>query len=104
MASSAWIARADGTIMKHLDKIAKMSLLILDDFGLTKMDQQQQFDLLEVIEDRHGKSSTIIASQLPPANWFDIISESTVADAILDRLVHTAHLIELKGETLRKKR
>lgn len=98
------MARTDGTIMKYFDKIAKVSLLILDDFGLAKMDQQQQFDLLEVIEDRHGKYSTIIASQLPPASWFDVISESTVADAILDRLVHTSHHIELKGETLRKKR
>lgn len=98
------MARTEGSIMKYFDKIAKVSLLILDDFGLAKMDQQQQFDLLEVIEDRHGKASTIIASQLPPASWFDVISESTVADAILDRLVHTSHQIELKGETLRKKR
>lgn len=98
------MARTEGSIMKYFDKIAKVSLLILDDFGLTKMDQQQQFDLLEVIEDRHGKASTIIASQLPPASWFDVMSESTVADAILDRLVHTSHQIELKGETLRKKR
>lgn len=98
------MARTEGTIMKYFDKIAKVALLILDDFGLAKMDQQQQFDLLEVIEDRHGKASTIIASQLPPASWFDVISESTVADAILDRLVHTSHQIELKGETLRKKR
>ena len=62
------MARTEGSIMKYFDKIAKVSLLILDDFGLTKMDQQQQFDLLEVIEDRHGKTSTIIASQLPPAS------------------------------------
>jgi DNA replication protein DnaC len=66
------------------------------------MDQQQQFDLLEVIEDRHGKYSAIIASQIPPVSWFDVSSESTVADALLDRLVHTSHHIELKGETLRK--
>ena len=62
------MARADGTILKYFDKIANASLLILDDFGLTKMDQQQQFDLMEVIEDRHGKASTIIVSQLPPAS------------------------------------
>lgn len=98
------MARADGTILKYFDKIAKASLLILDDFGLTKMDQQQQFDLMEVIEDRHGKSSTIIVSQLPPASWFDVISETTIADAILDRLVHSSNIIELKGESLRKKR
>jgi DNA replication protein DnaC len=98
------MARADGSILKYFDKIAKASLLILDDFGLTKMDQQQQFDLMEVIEDRHGKASTIIVSQLPPASWFDVISEATIADAILDRLVHSANIIELKGESLRKKR
>ena len=82
------MARADGTILKYFDKIANASLLILDDFGLTKMDQQQQFDLMEVIEDRHGKASTIIVSQLRPASWFAVISETTIADAILDRLVH----------------
>jgi len=98
------MSRADGTILKYFDKIAKASLLILDDFGLTKMDQQQQFDLMEVIEDRHGKASTIIVSQLPPASWFDVISETTIADAILDRLVHSSNIIELKGESLRKKR
>jgi DNA replication protein DnaC len=98
------MARADGSILKYFDKIAKASLLILDDFGLTKMDQQQQFDLMEVIEDRHGKTSTIIVSQLPPASWFDVISETTIADAILDRLVHSSNIIELKGESLRKKR
>lgn len=98
------MARADGTILKYFDKIANASLLILDDFGLTKMDQQQQFDLMEVIEDRHGKASTIIVSQLPPASWFDVISETTIADAILDRLVHSSNIIELKGESLRKKR
>jgi DNA replication protein DnaC len=98
------MSRADGTILKYFDKIVKASLLILDDFGLTKMDQQQQFDLMEIIEDRHGKASTIIVSQLPPASWFDVISETTIADAILDRLVHSSNIIELKGESLRKKR
>jgi DNA replication protein DnaC len=98
------MARSDGSILKYFDKIAKASLLILDDFGLTKMDQQQQFDLMEVIEDRHGKSSTIIVSQLPPSSWFDVISETTIADAILDRLVHSSNIIELKGDSLRKKR
>ncbi|NLJ39223.1 MAG: ATP-binding protein [Candidatus Atribacteria bacterium] len=98
------MARTEGTLLKYFDKIAKTSLLILDDFGLTRMDQQQQFDLMEVIEDRHGKKSTIIVSQLPPASWFDVISETTIADAILDRLVHTSNIIELKGDSLRKKR
>jgi DNA replication protein DnaC len=79
-------------------------LLILDDFGLTHLEKQQQFDLMEIMEDRHSKASTIIVSQLPVASWYDVISEATIADAILDRLVHTSHRFELKGETLRKKR
>jgi DNA replication protein DnaC len=95
--------RAEGSILKYFDKIAKVSLLILDDFGLTKMDQQQQFDLMEIIEDRHGKASTIIASQLPVPEWFNVISEASIADAIIDRLVHSSYRIELEGDTLRKK-
>jgi len=91
------MARSEGSILKYFDKIAKASLLILDDFGLTRLDQQQQFDLMEIIEDRHGKASTIIASQLPVANWFDVLSESSIADAILDRLIHSSYRIELKG-------
>jgi len=98
------MARLEGSILKFFDKIAKTSLFIMDDFGLTNMEQQQQFDLMEIIEDRHGKKSTIIASQLPIASWYDIISEATIADAILDRLVHTSYRIELKGESLRRKR
>lgn len=98
------MARSDGSILKYFDKIAKTSLVILDDFGLTRMEQQQQFDLMEIIEDRHGKASTIIVSQLPVTNWFDVISETTIADAILDRLVHSAYRIELKGDSMRKKR
>jgi DNA replication protein DnaC len=98
------MARSEGSILKYFDKIAKASLLILDDFGLTRLDQQQQFDLMEIIEDRHGKASTIISSQLPVANWFDVISESSIADAILDRLIHSSYRIELKGESMRKKR
>ena len=97
------MARIDGSIFKLFDKIAKAGLLILDDFGLTHLDKQQQMDLMEIIEDRHGKSSTIIASQLPIASWYAIIGEATIADAILDRLVHGSHRIELKGESLRKK-
>jgi DNA replication protein DnaC len=100
----AKMSRLDGSLLKFFDKIAKTALIILDDFGLTHLDQQQQLDLMEIIEDRHGKTSTIIASQLPVANWYDVIGEQTIADAILDRLVHTSYRIELKGESLRKKR
>jgi DNA replication protein DnaC len=97
------MARIEGTIHKTLEKISKTNLLIFDDFGLTHLERQQQLDLMEIIEDRHGKTATIIASQLPVASWFDIIGEATIADAILDRLVHTSYRIELKGESLRKK-
>ena len=97
------MARLEGTILRFFDKIAKTSLFILDDFGLTHLEQQQQFDLMEIIEDRHGKKSTIIASQLPIGSWYDIISEATIADAILDRLVHTSYRIDLKGQSLRRK-
>jgi DNA replication protein DnaC len=98
------MARIEGTIYKFFEKTAKANLLILDDFGLVHLEQQQQLDLMELIEDRHARASTIIASQLPVASWFDVIGEETIADAILDRLVHTSYRIELKGESLRKKR
>jgi len=97
------MSRADGTVIKLFDRIARADLLILDDFGLTHLDQQQQLDLMEIIEDRHGKKSTIVASQLPVASWFDVIGEETIADAILDRLINTSYRIEFKGESMRKK-
>ena len=97
------MARLEGTIYKFFEKLAKANLLILDDFGLTHLEKQQQLDFMEMIEDRHGKASTIIASQLPVASWYDVIGEETIADAILDRLVHSSYRIEIKGESLRKK-
>ena len=97
------MARIDGSFLKLFNKLAKTDLLILDDFGLAHLDKKQQMDLMEIIEDRHARSSTIIASQLPVGSWYEIIGEATIADAILDRLVHTSHRIELKGESLRKK-
>jgi len=98
------MTRIDGTIYKFMEKISKSDLLILDDFGLTHLEQQQRLDLMEIIEDRHGRASTIMASQLPVSNWYDVIGEDTIADAILDRLVHGSYRIELKGESLRKKK
>jgi DNA replication protein DnaC len=98
------IARAEGTSTTLLDKLAKTNLLVLDDFGLTRLEHQQQLDFMEIFEDRHAKNATIVVSQLPVASWYDIIGEETIADAILDRLVHSSHRIELKGESLRKKR
>ena len=96
------MAHIDGTVFKFFDNLSKTSLLILDDFGLTHLEKQQQLDLMEIIEDRHARSSTIIASQLPVANWYSMLGEKTIADAILDRLVHTSHRIELEGDSLRK--
>lgn len=97
------MARLEGSIFKFFEKLSKTDLLIMDDFGLTHLDIQQQMDLMEIIEDRHGKTSTIIVSQLPVASWYDVIGEETVADALLDRLLHLSYRIELKGESLRKK-
>ena len=98
------IARAEGTISSFLDKLAKTNLLVLDDFGLSRLEHQQQLDFMEIFEDRHAKNATIVVSQLPVASWYDVIGEETIADAILDRLVHSSYRIELKGESLRKKR
>lgn len=97
-------AKADGTYLKWIDKIERQDLLILDDFGLQELDNNKRQAFMEVIEDRHGKRSTIIASQLPVMSWHQIIGESTIADAILDRLVHSAHRLDIKGESMRKKR
>jgi len=97
------MSKADGSYPREISRIEKYNLLILDDFGLAPLDNVARMFLLEIIEDRHGRKSTIISSQLPVAKWHDVIGESTVADAILDRLAHTAHRIELKGESLRKK-
>ncbi|HXD78708.1 MAG TPA: ATP-binding protein [Puia sp.] len=95
--------KADGSYGREVDKIERYDLLILDDFGLQALDNTARMILLEIVEDRHGRKSTIISSQLPVAKWYEIIGDSTLADAILDRMVHTAHRIELKGESLRKK-
>lgn len=97
------MSRLEGSIFKFFKKLSKVNLLIPDDFGLTRLEQQQQMDFMEFIEDRHNKMATIIASQLPVAIWYDVIGEETIADAILDRLIHTSYRIEIKGESLRKK-
>ena len=96
-------ALADNSYFKIIAKIEKHDLLILDDFGLQVLDNHNRQALMEIIEDRHNKRSTIIASQLPIDKWHRVIGESAVADAILDRLVHSAHKIELQGESWRKK-
>ncbi len=95
-------AMADGSYLKLLAKIEKQDLLILDDFGLQPLDGQARQSLLEIIEDRHLKKSTLFASQLPVREWHTAIGQSAIADAVLDRLVHSSHRIELKGESMRK--
>ena len=98
------IAKADGSYLRELAKIEKQHLLLIDDFGIQPLDAQSRSALMEIIEDRHGKSATIITSQVPINKWHEIIGEQTIADAILDRIVHDAHRLEMKGESLRKKR
>lgn len=97
-------SEADGSYAKEMKKIQKSDLLILDDFGLKYLDSRDRLCLLEIMEDRHGKKSTIVASQLPVSKWHDIIKDQTIADAFCDRIVHSAHRIELKGDTVRKTR
>jgi len=96
------IARADGSYGKLLTRLAKYALLVIDDWGLAKLGDKERRDILEVLEDRHGITSTIIASQLPTEQWHDIIGDPTIADAVLDRLVHNAHRLTMKGESMRK--
>jgi DNA replication protein DnaC len=98
------MAKADGSYLKELAKIERQQLIILDDFGLQLLDSQNRIALLEIIEDRHGKGSIIITSQIPVKGWYDIIGEKTIADAILDRLIHQSHRVELDGESMRRKR
>jgi len=98
------MAKADGSYIKEIAKVERQQLLILDDFGIQPFDAQSRAALMEIIEDRHGKTSLIITSQLPVSKWYEVIGEKTIADAILDRIVHDAHRIELKGESMRKKR
>lgn len=98
------IAKADGSYPKLLALLSKTQLIILDDWGLiTPMNEAQRRDLLEIVDDRHNQSSTIITSQLPIKHWYEIIGDATLGDAILDRLIHNSHRIELKGESMRKK-
>lgn len=96
-------SKLDGTYIKLLNQIEKTHLLILDDFGISPLDALTRLALLQILEDRYGKKSVIIASQIPTSKWYDYIGESTIADAIMDRLAVNAHRFDLKGESLRKK-
>ena len=96
-------AKADGSYSKTLQALSKLDVLILDDWGLEPLKAPQRNDLMEIMDDRHGCSSTLMISQLPTDQWYQSIGDNTLADAILDRLMHNAHRINLKGESMRKK-
>ena len=98
------MGKADGSYLKEISKIERQDLLIIDDFGLLPIDSANRSALMEIVEDRHKRSSMIITSQLPVNCWHEVIGEKTVADAILDRIVHDAHRLELRGESMRKVR
>lgn len=96
------LSKTDGTYIKELERLQKINLLILDDFGLQAFDNLSREMLMDIIDDRYNKMSTIISSQIPVSVWYDIIGEGTIADAILDRIVNSSHRIDLKGESMRK--
>ena len=95
-------AQADGSLMQLFKKLSRFALLVIDDFGLAAVTGKQYRDLLEILDDRHGTGSTLITSQFPVHQWHELINDATVGDAILDRLVHNAYRLELKGESMRK--
>ena len=97
------IAKADGRYSKLLTSIARTDLLVLDDWGLSKFIKEQRHDLLEILEDRNGLRSTLVTSQLPVKHWHEIIADPTLADAILDRFIHNAYKLNMKGDSMRKK-
>ena len=96
------IAHGDGSWSRLLGQLARTDLVILDDWGIHKLNAAQRHDLMELIEDRHGRRATLIASQLPVEHWHELIGEATLADAILDRLLHNAHRLALTGESMRR--
>jgi DNA replication protein DnaC len=98
------LARADGTYARLLARLVKIELLVLDDWGLGSLKEPQRHDLLEVLEDRYGRLSTIVTSQLPIAKWHEWIGDPTLADAILDRLVNNAYKVDLRGHSRRKEK
>ncbi len=97
-------AHADGSLARLLKKLARLDLLVIDDFGLAAVSPKQYRDFFEILDDRHGQGATLITSQFPVAQWHELINDATVADAIMDRLVHNAYRIELKGETMRNQK
>jgi DNA replication protein DnaC len=98
------LAHADGSYTRLLARFAKADVLILDDWGIVPLNDQQRRDILEILEDRHGQRSTVVTSQLPIDTWHDYIGHPTIADAVLDRLVHNAHKLTMKGPSRRKEK
>ena len=98
------IAKGDGRYRKQLAQLARLDLIVLDDFGLAAMTDEQRRDLLEILEDRYERKSTLVTSQFPVDRWHDLIGDPTLADAILDRLVHNAYRVQLKGDSMRKRK
>ncbi len=98
------MGKADGSYLREIAKMEKQELLIIDDFGMQPLDSQSRTILMEIIEDRHGKRSTLFTSQVPVNKWYEVIGEQTIADAILDRIIHDAHRLELKGDSMRKRK
>ena len=96
-------SKRDGTYLKQLSKLYNTDLLILEDFGLSTFDNESRLALLDIMEDRHGRKSTIFLSQLPVESWHGVIGDSTIADAIMDRIVYSSYRIELDGDSMRKK-
>jgi len=96
------MAHADGSLFKLLKKLSRAALLVVDDWGIAQMSSQQYRDFLEILEDRSGNAATLITSQWPLSQWHELIGEPTIADAIMERLMHNAYRIELEGESMRK--
>ena len=96
------LARGDGRYPRLMRALGGVKLLILDDWGLEPLGPEQRHDMLEIVEDRYGRGATLITSQIPVDRWHDLIGEPTLADAILDRIIHNAHRLQLKGDSLRK--
>lgn len=97
------LARGDGRYGRLLKALSRVQLLILDDWGLAPLTGDQRRDLLEIMDDRHDRGSTVVTSQVPVDHWHEVIANPTIADAVLDRLIHNAHRIVLKGESMRKR-
>ncbi|MBN2031321.1 IS21-like element helper ATPase IstB [bacterium] len=96
------LARIDGSYLKEIERLQKLEVIIFDDFGLESFETKSRLAFLDILEDRHGRKSTVIVSQIPVSKWHEIIGDATIADAICDRIIHSAHRIELKGESVRK--